>query len=137
MKKVMNLLKKHSKLILLVVLAIVLIVVVCIMKKKSIQPVKKEEESSKKQLVFFHMNGCGHCESMKPEWKKLTDMGEYKGVKFLDIENNENRELLKKHEIRGFPTIKLCKNGVEDVKNCVTHQGERSAEALKKMIDQH
>ena len=93
--------------------------------------------SSKKQLVFFHMNGCGHCESMKPEWKKMTDMGEYKGVQFVDIESNDNRELLEKHQIRGFPTIKLCKNGVEDIKNCVTHQGERSADAFKKLIDEH
>ena len=24
-----------------------------------------------KQLVFFHMNGCGHCKKMMLEWEKL------------------------------------------------------------------
>ena len=138
MKKVMNLLKKHSKTICIVlILAIVLVVVLYMMKKKSSGEGEVGHKNTNRQLVFFHMNGCGHCESMKPEWQKLVEMGQYKGVEFVDIESNEDRELLEKHKIRGFPTIKLCKNGVEDVENCVTHEGERSAEAFKKLIDEH
>ena len=25
-----------------------------------------------KEFVFFHMNGCGHCNNMKPEWEKFS-----------------------------------------------------------------
>ena len=80
---------------------------------------KSKVEESKKALVFFRMEGCGHCESMKPEWKKLSEMGEYKEFHFVDTESKEDAKLLEKHEIQGFPTIKLCKNGVEDVSKCV------------------
>ena len=55
-----------------------------------------------KALVFFHMDGCGHCESMKPEWKKLSEMGEYKGVSFVDIESKKDANY------RNFQ--KICSN---------------------------
>lgn len=90
----------------------------------------------KAQCVFFHMNGCGHCEAMKPEWAKLSEMGSYKGCEFVDFES-ENVELMKLHKIQGFPTIKYCPNGVKDINGCVTHEGERTADAIKAFVDQN
>ena len=71
----MNVMKKNAKWILVAVLLIAVVVYFLVMNKKG-----SSVAGTKKQLVFFHMDGCGHCESMKPEWKKLSEMGEYKGV---------------------------------------------------------
>ena len=29
------------------------------------------ELKKKHGIVLFYMNGCGHCETMKPDWNKL------------------------------------------------------------------
>ena len=36
---------------------------------------KKSLDQGKK-LIFFHMDGCPHCETMKPEWEKFKTLND-------------------------------------------------------------
>lgn len=66
-------------------------------------------------FVLFYTNWCGHCKRCKPEFKRL--MEEYKGntkVIMIDCEAPENKELVQSQNIKGFPTIRLFKNGMGD-----------------------
>ena len=49
-------------------------------------------------VIFFYMDGCGHCEKTKEPWNKLTSMG--LPYKFIKVESANVPEEL---EIGGFP----------------------------------
>ena len=84
-----------------------------------------ENFGNPKELVYFHMNGCGHCKKMMPEWDKFQQNAP-QGVKVSKVEQAEKPDLMQKLGIQGFPTIKLFNNG-KPVKD---YNGERTAEAF-------
>ena len=150
-KKVKDFMKNNwlGLLILLVLLGLVIYLIVSKVIKKNdsvvVLPAEQEippmvrtsSEPSKKgsaECVFFHMEGCGHCKAMMPEWKKLAAEGSYKGCAFVDYES-ENEKIMRQHGIQGFPTIKFCPNGVNSPDSCKDYRGERTAEAIKSWLD--
>lgn len=84
----------------------------------------KALKENRPMMVLFYMNGCGHCEQMKPEWKKfyrnhnqdpfrLNNNGE---PEIIQIENNELKKYMDDNDdndihIIGFPTIMEIVNG--------------------------
>ena len=82
-----------------------------------------------KEMVLFHMNGCGHCKKMMPEWDKFQQNAP-QGVKVSKVEQAEKPDLLEKLGIQGFPSIKLFNNG-KPVKD---YNGERTAEAFASFV---
>ena len=80
-----------------------------------------------KEFVLYHMNGCGHCKKMMPEWDKFSSS--YKGgLKVRKVERGEAPDDIKKYGIQGFPTLVLVDGG-EKVK---AYQGARTADAFAK-----
>ena len=69
------------------------------------------ELKKKHGIILFYMNGCGHCETMKPSWNKLiTELKDkHKNEIILGAVESGNMEMFKKHGINpavsGFPTI--------------------------------
>ena len=53
-------------------------------------------------MVLVEMKGCGFCERAKPILQELSK--EHKNVKFVKISGENASDLLRKHEITGFPT---------------------------------
>ena len=47
--------------------------------------VKKMMTSSKPIAIFFYMDGCPHCETMKPIWSELEK--EISGIEFAKVES--------------------------------------------------
>ncbi|KAF8656274.1 hypothetical protein AX16_002710 [Volvariella volvacea WC 439] len=67
-------------------------------------------DSSKNVLVSFTAPWCGHCKNLKPHYEKVatTFLPESNCVVAnLDADDQKNKDLAKKYEIRGFPTIKF------------------------------
>ena len=87
----------------------------------------REGLDSGKELVLVHMNNCGHCKKMMPEWEKCKKQNNT-GIKIVDYEMNttKGKDLVKKHNINGFPTILLIENG----KKLDTYDGERRSESI-------
>lgn len=86
---------------------------------------KKSLEKGKK-LIFFHMDGCPHCESMKPEWDKLKTTNS-SHIKLEDYERKQKPDLVEKFSIRGFPSIVLVDDNDDKVDE---YNGDRKAKSI-------
>ena len=90
-----------------------------------------ENFGNPKELVYFHMNGCGHCKRFTPIWDEFS--GKYNGeIKLKKLERNEAGDMLDKYEIQGFPTILL----LDEQGNKKVFEGERSISGLESFINQ-
>ena len=90
-----------------------------------------ENFGNPKELVYFHMNGCGHCKRFTPIWDEFS--GKYNGeVKLKKLERNEAGDMLDKYEIQGFPTILL----LDEQGNKKVFEGDRSISGLESFINQ-
>ena len=69
---------------------------------------QEHEMNNQPALVLFHANWCGHCKKMMPEWLKFeNEFHGHKGINVINVES-ENKSIMKKHDINGFPTVKYC-----------------------------
>lgn len=76
-------------------------------------------------FVMYYANWCGHCKRTKPEFQKLIE--EYNGnvkVMMVDCEDQQNKELVQSQGIKGFPTIRMYKNGLSG--NYQEYSGDRT-----------
>tara|TARA_B100001094_G_C18093951_1_gene751974 strand:+ start:32 stop:424 length:393 start_codon:yes stop_codon:yes gene_type:complete len=128
MNKIINFVKKNKVIVIAVIIAIVAIFMFM---KESFKAHKSHSKKSHgKKCALFHWKNCGHCKAFMPEWNKFKSMHSDSAV---DYEKDEHPEMISKHNIEGFPTIKICEN-VNDVETCTIYTGERTSEALKKAL---
>jgi thiol-disulfide isomerase/thioredoxin len=96
------------------------------------------ELKKKHGIVLFYMNGCGHCETMKPAWNKLiTELKDkHKNEIILGAIESSSMDMFKTHGINpavsGFPTILYFQPGRHNMPE--HYKGDRSYEDLKKWI---
>ena len=96
------------------------------------------ELKKKHGIVLFYMNGCGHCETMKPAWNKvITELKDrHKNEIILGAVESSNMDIFKKHgispSVSGFPTILYFHPN--KLTNPESYNGDRSYEDLKKWI---
>ena len=93
----------------------------------------ENEEESKKCFVLFYAPWCGHCKTTKPDFDLFKES--YKGpVKIIDIdcEDEQNKELVAKHEIKGFPTIRYYPDGLNG--QYTEYNGGRTTDDFKEYI---
>lgn len=86
-------------------------------------------------LVKFYAPWCGHCKSLAPTWdnitKKLNGKSSRDGRKIwiAKLDADANNEQARKHNIQGYPTIKLFTAG--DVQE---YNGGRDEASLESFI---
>lgn len=93
---------------------------------------------NKHGVVLFFMNGCYHCNVMKPNWNKIvkelkkTDSKDFilGAIESSDMERFNKAGL--STNISGYPTILYFPHGIS--KHADMYDGDRSAEDLKKWI---
>ena len=82
-------------------------------------------------VVFFFMDGCFHCENMKPSWNKFEKMYENdENNTIAMIESNHIQHMENKPDIIGFPTIFKYKNN-----HPIEYSGDRSTKSFVKFAD--
>jgi len=84
--------------------------------KTSIKP-----EMSDATVLIFYAPWCGHCKSSKAEFEKAVEQSQGK-VMMIDATKDENKPLVTKMNIKGFPTI-LHTNGTK-------YTGSRTADDI-------
>ena len=86
----------------------------------------KEGFKGRKSLLLLHMEGCGHCKKLMPEWDKFAETNNTSIITKL-VEKDDDRALVKRYGVKGFPTILLLdSNG----KKLDTYGGPRTAKGL-------
>lgn len=85
-------------------------------------------------VTYYFMEGCPHCEAMKPEWEKFKRMAVNTGGAIRAVDVSADQNIAKaRPKVSGFPTIHIEFNGkVEE------YNGKREADAImaaaKKMM---
>ena len=92
-------------------------------RNKSHNAFYSEGFENKKTLVFFHMNGCGHCTKMMPEWHAF-EKNNKTNIATKKIERSQAPELIERHNIQGFPSIMLLDSNNDKIKD---YDGERTS----------
>ena len=82
--------------------------------------IKENYTNNEAKLIMFHVDWCPHCKRAIPDWNSFKS--EFNNLtcnntplKIIDYDvteaTPENKKLLKKYNVKGYPTIILDKNG--------------------------
>ena len=100
----------------------------------------KELFTSPRELIFFKANWCGHCQRFKPVWDDVMnecskdDKYSHITMKELDIDTDEAKPLMQKHNVRGFPHVVLVG---EESSNDKVFQRNRTKEELLAFLNEN
>jgi len=129
----LNILKLMDKKILigLILALLVLMYIICKRKKKVNVPVsnfgamtqlsstlEENEEPVPDSVLIFYAPWCGYCKKSMDEFEKASA----KNSKIRLINSDQNTDLVKKYNVKGFPTI-MKTNGQ-------TYSGDRSVDSI-------
>ncbi|KAK6938390.1 hypothetical protein RJ641_031898, partial [Dillenia turbinata] len=82
-------------------------------------------------VVEFYAPWCGHCKNLAPEYEKaasiLSSHDPPVVLAKVDANDEANKELASGFEIRGFPTLKILRNGGRNIQE---YKGPRDAEGI-------
>ena len=83
------------------------------------------------KLVYFYMNGCGHCNNFTPIWDQFCSANS-SSIKTYKFEQAQVQEQISTYSISGFPTILLLDENNAKIDE---YSGERSVEALTSYVN--
>jgi len=88
-------------------------------------------QSNENVVVKYFANWCGNCRLFAPKFNRMSDKEEYKGVKFLDINAEENPEARKLGGVNNLPFFAVFKGG-----KLVAADSTSKEEMVEKLIKQ-
>lgn len=133
-KKIM---KNFKKIPILLQLLILISVLLLFFKRNNLETF--ENNNAKGEVTFFHMTGCGHCNKMKNDWSNFEQNWSDNEIIINDKEQGEARDLCKKYNISGFPTIVFTINGEipqQSQNQQHVYNGDRSAGDLERWANE-
>lgn len=76
-------------------------------------------------LVEFYAPWCGHCKQLAPEYEKASTELLADKIKLAKVDCTEENDLCAEHNVEGFPTLKVFRNGQSSEYN-----GNRKADGI-------
>jgi len=90
-------------------------------------------------FTLYYMNGCPHCETILPEYKKfaaagqVTTNGKKTKIRMLEQGDPNAAPEIQARNVKGFPTFILSTTNGEYIE----YKGERSVPAIGQFITQN
>lgn len=85
---------------------------------------------NQKVLALFYSDSCPHCQVLKPTWQRLSEnFNGTNGCSIVAI-SADNTDLMDKHGVDAFPTIKFLPYGLDNATQAVEYTGDRSFDDL-------
>ncbi|GAB2270354.1 disulfide-isomerase [Dionaea muscipula] len=82
-------------------------------------------------VVEFYAPWCGHCKKLAPEYEKaasvLSAHDPAIALAKIDVNDESNKELASSFDIKGYPTLKIFRNGGKTVQD---YKGPRDADGI-------
>ncbi|XP_004502489.3 protein disulfide-isomerase [Cicer arietinum] len=86
-------------------------------------------------VVEFYAPWCGHCKNLAPEYEKAASiLSSHNPPIFLakvDANEEKNKEIATQYEVKGFPTIKILRNGGKKIQD---YKGPREADGIVEYV---
>lgn len=93
------------------------------------------EYADQNLIIDFHAKWCGPCKRMAPDYEKVADFVETKGINlvFAKVDVDEQPGLAEEYDISAMPTLIIVKGG-EPVGR---QEGAMDADSLIRFINKH
>lgn len=85
-------------------------------------------ESHPLVLAEFFAPWCGHCKNLAPHYVEAASILKEQNISLAQIDCTEDQELCMNQGIRGYPSLKIFKDG--DAGNSLEYEGGRSTESI-------
>jgi thioredoxin 1 len=97
------------------------------------QEFKEVIESSDKVVVKYYADWCGSCRLFAPKFKRLSNDERFTGIKFLDVNAEENPEARKAAGVANLPFFAVFKEG-KFLDGVASSKEEAVVELLEKLV---
>ena len=99
--------------------------------------IKSALEDNKPGFVAFVADWCGYCKKLKPQWHEFENNYNGNSVNVLSVECTKYKDLGKKHDVSGYPTIKYLPNGLNDSSGAIDYEGERTPDGFSSFLSKY
>ncbi|EEF48327.1 protein disulfide isomerase, putative [Ricinus communis] len=86
-------------------------------------------------VVEFYAPWCGHCKKLAPEYEKAASILKSHDIPVVlakvDANEEANKELATQYDIKGFPTLKILRNGGKSIQE---YKGPREADGIAEYL---
>jgi len=82
--------------------------------------------AEKEIMVEFYAPWCGHCKRLKPHYEEAATKLRKDSIKIAKVDCTTNRDTCEKHEVTGYPTIKIFAQDGETI----DYSGAHTADAI-------
>jgi len=97
--------------------------------------VREDFDSEPATLTLFYADWCGHCKKLKPTFDRELPQALQRNrmpCNLQSVNADEHPELVKKYNIKGFPTMILQHNG-----RLVEYNGDRTVSDIERFISKN
>lgn len=85
-----------------------------------------------KMIVKYHAAWCGSCRLFAPKFQRLSQEERFAGIKFLDVDTEENLIARKMGEVKNLPSFAIFKDG-DLVETLNTNKEEEVIKLIEKL----
>ena len=93
---------------------------------------KQVVETNSKVIVKYFAGWCGNCKLFAPKFRRLSEDARFKGVKFIDVNAEENQEARQLAGVKNLPYFAIFREG-RLVEGSATSKEDVVVELLSKL----